>query len=508
MAPSATLPRLAGLVITTGLAAAPVFAQAPIISEIRTDQPGIDNDEYFELAGTPAAPLTGLSYVVIGDGGTPGDSGVVEEVTDLTAIFFPGSGFLVVAESTFTIGTAGVITDLNFENADNVTHLLVSNFTGANGQDLDTDDDGVLELTPWSEIVDLVAIVVADNPPSGTNEYHYGPPLVGPDGFAVPGHVSRCGADWTVSRFPLGLDDTPGAANTCCLTVECYYATVDDTSPAGLRQTLHEVIDDHDRTPFSSDDSWEILELADEDPNDPARILDAYKNASYLKVDTARPYEREHAWPQSYGFPTDSGTSTYPRSDYHGILLADEGYNSSRQNLPYDTCSPACAEQPTESNNGQGGSGGGYPGDSNWRTGSGTTGTWEVWTGTLGGRRGDAARALFYMDVRYDGSDHLDGTPEPELMLVDDRGLLSSDPDDPQDPAFMGILSTLLEWHHQDPVDDLERDRNEVVFFFQRNRNPFIDHPEWVDCVFSAFCPIFADGFESGDTSTWSGTAP
>ncbi len=114
--------------------------------------------------------------------------------------------------------------------------------------------------------------------------------------------------------------------------------------------------------------------------------------------------EREHTWPQSYGFPSDTGTGRYPRSDYHAIFLADDFYNGSRSNLPYDYC-PACDERPTETNNGQGGQGGPYPGDSNWRTGTSTTGSWETWTGTLGGRRGDVARAILYMDVRYDGSD-------------------------------------------------------------------------------------------------------
>jgi endonuclease I len=42
----------------------------------------------------------------------------------------------------------------------------------------------------------------------------------------------------------------------------------------------------------------------------------------------------------------------------------------------------------------------------------------------------------------------------------------------------------LLTWSAQDPPDALERNRNEAIFGFQRNRNPFIDHPEWVPSIF------------------------
>jgi endonuclease I len=43
----------------------------------------------------------------------------------------------------------------------------------------------------------------------------------------------------------------------------------------------------------------------------------------------------------------------------------------------------------------------------------------------------------------------------------------------------MGLLSTLLQWHQQDPPNGAERIRNEAIQEFQGNRNPFIDHPEW-----------------------------
>lgn len=63
------------------------------------------------------------------------------------------------------------------------------------------------------------------------------------------------------------------------------YSTVDPTTHASLRETLHEVIDDHTRIPYtaSSTDTWDVLELADQDPGSSSSILDIYKNATYAK---------------------------------------------------------------------------------------------------------------------------------------------------------------------------------------------------------------------------------
>ncbi len=180
------------------------------LSEIRIDQPGTDVDEYFELAGADGTSLDGLTYVVIGDGA--GGSGVVEAVVSLAGLSVPASGFFVAAESTFTLGTADVTTSLNFENSDNVTHLLVSGFTGANGDDLDTDDDGVLDSEPWSAVVDSVALIET----VGSGDRVYSATTVGPDGPFVPGHVYLCESGWLIGSFdPAGGQDTPGAANNC-----------------------------------------------------------------------------------------------------------------------------------------------------------------------------------------------------------------------------------------------------------------------------------------------------
>lgn len=269
-----------------------------------------------------------------------------------------------------------------------------------------------------------------------------------------------------------------------------YYDSVDDSSSESLRATLHEIIDDHQRFPYSSSstDTWDILEAADEDPNNSSNILDVYKNSSYAKFGGGEGvYNREHSWPRSYGFP-DDGTYNYPHTDCHHLFLCNVAYNSYRGSRPFDYCSDSCSERVTTENNGQGGGSGEYPGNSNWVGGSdGPTGTWETWIG----RKGDIARAQFYMDVRYEGGTHGGtGAWEPDLILTDDRGLIAaSQTGNNETVAYMGLMSVLYQWHLEDPVDDVERARNDVVYSYQGNRNPFIDHPEWLQILTAVDAP-------------------
>ena len=186
----------------------------PVINEVRIDQLGLDNDEFFELVGTPQ-DLTGLTFLAIGDD-AGGSSGVIEAVVDLTGSSIDSSGFFVAAESTFTIGTANLTTTLNFENSDNVTMLLVSGFTGLDGDDLDIDDDGVLDVEPWAEILDCVALIET----FGSGDLVYCANQVGGDGLLPPPAVERCPDGF--GDFFAGSDDatitdgdSPGAPNFC-----------------------------------------------------------------------------------------------------------------------------------------------------------------------------------------------------------------------------------------------------------------------------------------------------
>lgn len=282
-----------------------------------------------------------------------------------------------------------------------------------------------------------------------------------------------------------------------------YYSSVDASSPAALRTSLHAVIDDHQRYPYTSTatDTWNILELKQQNPSNSNRIIDVYKNESYPKYGAGNSdYNREHTWPKSYGFPNDN-SSNYPYTDCHVLFLCDSGYNSARSNKPFGNASAGDSELTTASTNGAGGGSGSFPGNSNWTSGSFTSGEWRVWSE----RKGDVARALLYMDVRYEGGTHgSTGVSEPNLILTDNVSLIAnSNTGNNESVAYMGSLSVLLQWHLEDPVDNFERNGNDVVYSFQGNRNPFIDHPEWVDCLFLGACNVsgFVGSYCLGDGS-------
>ena len=265
-----------------------------------------------------------------------------------------------------------------------------------------------------------------------------------------------------------------------------YYDTVNTSSPEQLRCTLHNIIKGSTNLGYQ----YPILEIAEEDPTDPGKILDVYRNCSFIKPDNSDSsspgrgitatcgtvsgllYNREHTWPKSLGF---SNSSLAAHNDHHMLHLADKDENNHRGNKPYGTCrkvEDGCSEDPTIANHGEGGGTGIYPGNSNWYNNS----VYEVWHK----QRGDMARSVFYMAIRYEGiaSEDANDGDIPDLELTDDAGLINATSNGSA-KAYMGFLSTLLQWHQQDPVDDRERDRNVVVYSFQGNRNPFIDHPEW-----------------------------
>jgi hypothetical protein len=199
-------------------------ASAVHISEIRIDMSGADNDEYVELAGDPGESLDGLTYIVLGDLGAVPRCGGIECVVDLTGWTIQADGLLSIGDTetaglhTFTYDVEGT---LNFENSDNVTHMIVEGFYGAIDDDVDTDDDCVIDTPFWTAIIDDVALYEGTTPDCmGTDECWYSAITVGPDGQYVPGHVYLCPEGWLIGGFALGSDDTPGEQNNCPIPVE------------------------------------------------------------------------------------------------------------------------------------------------------------------------------------------------------------------------------------------------------------------------------------------------
>jgi endonuclease I len=292
-----------------------------------------------------------------------------------------------------------------------------------------------------------------------------------------------------------------------------YYSQVNTSSPEQLRCTLHLTIRGHTAYPYSGagTSTWTILETAQASPANPNQILDVYKNRLYTAVSDRAgtgggvTYNREHTWPNSLGFPSQTGNLGLPNAPYtdtHMLYLSDTQWNADRSNSPYGNCPVAasCGERATEVNFGFGGGTGVYPGNSNWVNNN----TYETWNH----RKGDVARAVMYMAIRYEGgTDPTSGQTEPNLELTDNRSLIVGS-SNYNVPAYMGLLTDLLAWSAGDPPDAEEIARNSVIQMFQGNRNPFIDHPEWVTrALFESGNPttceplvndvIFADGFDS-----------
>jgi endonuclease I len=237
-----------------------------------------------------------------------------------------------------------------------------------------------------------------------------------------------------------------------------YYAGTEGLSGQQLRNRLHLVVRGHKVIPYSSGSRFDVsdaLAALDEDSQDTNRVRLLYGNTNTLKSNFGETtgWNREHSWPNSYGI--DSEGPAY--SDLHHLFACDANVNSSRGNKFYDRS---------------------WAGDGNLvnpahveAVGSSTDrDSWQP----PNDQRGNLARALLYMDVRYAG----DVAGENDLALTDDLSLVTST------NRYMGRLTTLLCWHLLDPVDEREKRRNEGVFRLQSNRNPFVDHPEFVARLF------------------------
>ncbi|MFE9696175.1 endonuclease I family protein [Streptomyces sp. NPDC006270] len=236
----------------------------------------------------------------------------------------------------------------------------------------------------------------------------------------------------------------PSPAHRAAALDDTYYQDALGKSGTELKSALHTIISDQTKLSYSR--VWDALRATDEDPANSSNVLLLYTGRSQSKYDNggnSGDWNREHVWAKSHG---DFGTATGPGTDVHHLRPTDVQVNSMRGNKDFD--------------NG-GGELGNAPG--NFTDGDSFEPRDEV--------KGDVARMILYMAVRYEGGDSF-ADLEPN-----DRVSNGSAP-------RMGRLSVLKQWNQEDPPDTFEKRRNDVIFErFQHNRNPFIDHPEWVGAI-------------------------
>ncbi len=253
---------------------------------------------------------------------------------------------------------------------------------------------------------------------------------------------------------------------------EGYYSSTSGLLGEDLKLELYSIIKDHKEFTYtsSSTDTWDILKEADQDPQNPDNVILIYSGES---VNAAQEYNnnngwtREHVWAKSRG---DFGTSRGAGTDCHHLKACSSSINSTRSNRAF----------------GVGGTEVIYNG---LNTGNfiGVAYTFEPRDEV----KGDVARMILYMAVRYNGENG-----EPDLELTESVfGNTDKQP-------IHGMKSTLLKWHKDDPVDEFERNRNDVVFSYQENRNPFIDYPEFVDKIWNVNTSI-GNAFDQDEIIKW-----
>jgi hypothetical protein len=171
---------------TLGLASM-AFAQTAALNEIVANDAGADDHEYVEICAAPFQDLTGLTVVVIEAEGS--GKGIIDDAIPLTGSA-NAAGFYVVGGA--AVSPDQILANGWIENGGE-TILLVQNFTGSEGQDIDADDDGNAD-GPIGTILDGVGL---NNPASGDAVY-YGATPVGPDtgddemSSFDPAGVARC----------------------------------------------------------------------------------------------------------------------------------------------------------------------------------------------------------------------------------------------------------------------------------------------------------------------------
>ncbi|TGD59557.1 endonuclease [Flavobacterium humi] len=343
--------------------------------------------------------------------------------------------------------------DITFTTQTNVTADLNFNFTLANGTFTTADYTGSTSvfIATGSNTATKTIQLVDDAFDEGDEILRIKFAAI-PTGFVKMNDnidIRVIDNDFTTAPWGTPLNPTHGlVANTMPAG---YYDSLEGLSGAALKQALQDIIANPSVVrAHNYGDVTDILKVADQNPQNSNQVWMMYVEAPRAKLDyqtgssNIGTWNREHIYCQSRGGFTDGTSGTADginvwlptnaddilsgHADAHHIRAEDGPENSSRNERNYG---------------------------SDYNGPLGNQGSWH----------GDVARAVFYMCVRYNGLNVVNGNP-------------AQNPD-----GFIGDLATLLAWNVSDPSDDFEMHRNNYIYTWQYNRNPFIDHPDLADHI-------------------------
>jgi arabinogalactan endo-1,4-beta-galactosidase/endonuclease I len=241
-----------------------------------------------------------------------------------------------------------------------------------------------------------------------------------------------------------------------------YYTAAEGKSGADLLRALHGIVGPHQTISYAG--LWKAYEKTDATPEGkPWCIYSEFPFASFVQSPGGRPgrigsyLTREHSFPKDWW----GGTRNAAYSDLFHVILGDAHVNGQKGVNPL-----------------------GETDETGKVYGISKVGPAKEDLGYMGNvfepadkYKGDFARNYLYVATAYlTGGGHLDCTRSPMI-----------DPDGISFKSWARRL--LLKWNREDPVSDRERARNDAVFALQKNRNPFIDHPEYADLIWGGPAP-------------------
>ena len=233
-----------------------------------------------------------------------------------------------------------------------------------------------------------------------------------------------------------------------------YYNSV-STSSSSFVTYLHALINPHTRITYDNFDETNVANFASRDTTGSQKVVTCvYSGENYVYTPPFAwgHFSREHTWCQSW-MPSGAPTSSPEYSDQHHLFPTEQNHaNGVRSNHPEgNVVSPTSTYLECK---------------------LGTDANGHTVFEPRASHKGDFARALLYMSVCYNGASGYDWTFN-HLNTVILPGLSEASQD----------VSLLLQWSKDDPPDAWEVSRNNYIQSIQGNRNPFVDHPEWVNYI-------------------------